>query len=297
MSYPFKAFPVSKSKPRKLAAQIALMGGMALLSAGPLSADGRVYGHAEVTIGNPNVHITVGKTWGHTDHDCDRHEEKDDYVIEKRVILSDDDCHHDEYGKVVVYRNHPRCHREMRTVYMDGHDCHHNEYGKVVVYRNHPRCDREVRVFRHSEPVRYERDVRVIRENVPENCDRDSRVVEVVRPRPPVERVVVVRRPEHRVVVVDNGRGHGRHHDRKVIVTERNHSRHDGSDRKIIVHDGKGNGSGHSGDRVKIKEGRTDNGRHYGEKYEHSGHSSRRDQNDRPSKRVSRERGRSGRML
>lgn len=301
MSYPFKAFPISNSKPRRLVVKLAWMCGLALLSVGTVSARDRVHGHVDVTIGIPNVQITLGKTWETGHRNCGRtehvvYDEKDDYVLERREIVIDEpDCHHNEYNKVVVYRNHPRCDRDVRLIRYDEPDCQHNEYGQVVVYRNHTRCDRDVRVIRHAEPVRYERDVRIIRENVPVRHNHGSRVVEVVRDRHPVERVTVIRRPEHR----------------QVIVTDRGHSRHDGSDRKVIVthrdngnreygkdhgnngrsHDNNGNG----GD--KVKKNHTDNGRHNGENYVHSGHSSRRDENDRPSKRVSRERGQSGRSL
>jgi len=295
MSYPFKAFPLSNSKPHKLAAKLALMGGLALLSAGTISAQGLVYGHAEVTIGGPNVQITLGKTWETGHRDCGRtervvYDEKDDYVLERREIVIDEpECRHNEYGKVVVYRDHPRCDRDVR----------------FVRYEEPVRCDRDVRVMRYDEPVRYERDVRIIRENVPTRCNRGTQVVEVVRDRYPTERVNVIRRNDNRVVVIN---GHDHEHDRNVIVTDGGHYGHDRSDRNIIVthrdnghreygEDRGNNGRGHDNGGDKIKESHSDNGRHYGENYEHSDHTSRRDLNDRPSKRVSRERGQSGRTL
>lgn len=132
--------------------------GLFLLLPGQAKADG--YGHAEISLGFPNGHVTVGKTWDdnprevvveqvthkYPDPDFDEDEDDDDVrydgdadesdevIIEKRVVRP-------RVKKVTIierYVEPVQCDREVTVVRKVYVEPRHSHRSNVVVYRQAP---------------------------------------------------------------------------------------------------------------------------------------------------------------
>lgn len=154
--------------------------GMAALALAvmPLAAQagGITYGHAEVTLGFPNGHVTVGKTW-----------ETGPRVVQVTHELPGDDCerHDDEEETVIIEK---RVEKPKKVVIIE------EEEPEVVIIEKRA-APRQVVVVRETH--------RPVRHVVVHEHRRPNKVIVVERPR-----------HDHHVTVVHqggHGRGHGHH--------------------------------------------------------------------------------------
>lgn len=144
MSYPFKRFPLPRKNSGRQFFSFSIHLGLATLAlaAIPSRAESASYGHAEISVGTPNVQVTVGKTWEDNDEvqneeiveeeapaevEDESYDGRDDYVAEKRIII----------------RNQSHCGPRERVVVINRNDnCRRDVIVRRVVVR--PRCDRRV---------------------------------------------------------------------------------------------------------------------------------------------------------
>lgn len=168
---------------RKPAAMLGAVAGVGLLLIlpGQARADRGGYssGHAEVTLGFPNGHVTVGKTW----------ESDPRRVVVEKVVHEYPEADYDE---------------DVAGIDMDAEETEH-----IIIEKRRPRARKVTIIERYEEPAHCDR-VDVVRKVYVQPRVHHRHEVVVYSPSP---RVIHV--PSRTVVVESRGHGrshHGKHH-------------------------------------------------------------------------------------